>query len=208
MAVGVTGCEHPTCSLTLEPVVLHGQGVNQLRFLRLMACWKLASSCNLRAGQVSCETLTLLNFRQGAEVRACCATCTFSAEGPTCQLSQPSSHCTSTCFAVTGLKLTSCASAVPNLRPRSCLAALFLLFDQNVPKSVWLLMWTTVVGPEYGGQPHSCREEYYSLSCTISAHSKVFSALSMLNAKTTPPSSPKIPRELWRPLDLRSSSSI
>ena len=57
-----------------------------------------------------------------------------------CKLSQPSSHCTCTCFAATGPKLTSCASAVPNLRPRSCLAALFLLFDQKgVPlyTSVW-----------------------------------------------------------------------
>ena len=114
----------------------------------LLESWRAPATSE----QVSCETLTLLSFRQGAEVRACCATCTFSAEGPTCQLSQPSSHCTSTCFAVTGLKLTSCASAVPNLRPRSCLAALFSLFDQNVPKSVWLLMWTTVHGDPVGGR--------------------------------------------------------
>ena len=64
-----------------------------------------------------------LEFRQGAELRAYAAACTLSAEGPTCKLSQPSSHCTSMCFAATDLKLTSCASAVPNVRPKSCLAA-------------------------------------------------------------------------------------
>ena len=38
------------------------------------------------------RTLTLMHFRQGAEIRVCSATCTFSIEGPTCKLGQPSHY--------------------------------------------------------------------------------------------------------------------
>ena len=147
MAVNVTGCEHPKPDLQPPPVLLQGQGVNQLRFLRLNARWKAGELLQPQSRSAAIPSRRCM-FRQGAEVRACSATCTLSAERPTCKLSQPTSHCTFTCFAAGGLKLTSHASAVPNLRPRSCLAALFPLIKL---KSEYTSRIHLLCGPLYFG---------------------------------------------------------